>query len=76
VWPDVASRLAADPWVTEDRIRRSIAGLAADATVIKLGAVLAANLGHHREPPPTAEEVEEREGRRYIDGAYAEYVRH
>ena len=74
--PDVASRLAADPWVTEERIRRSIAGLRADATVIKLDAVLAANLAAHREPPPTAEECEERNGRRYIDGPYAEYIRH
>jgi hypothetical protein len=76
VWPDVAPRLAADPWVTEDRIRRSIAGLRADPTVIKLGAVLAANLGHHRQPPPTAEELEARRARRYIEGAYAEYIRH
>jgi hypothetical protein len=76
VWPDVAPRLTADPWVTADRICRWIAALAADPTVVNLGAVLAANLGHHRELPPTAEEVEEREGRRYIEGVCAEYIRH
>jgi hypothetical protein len=73
---DVAARLAADPWVTAERIEGWIDALRADPAIRNLPACLAANLAAHREPPPTAEECEERNGRRYIDGPYAEYIRH
>ena len=51
VFSDIAARLAADPWVTEQRIAAWRANLAANPRVKSLGAVLAANLRAHWEPP-------------------------
>ena len=54
VYPDVAARLVQDPWVTHQRADAWLRALQRDRSVRSLGAVLATNLRHHREPPPSA----------------------
>ena len=75
VFADVAEQLAADEWITEERIAGWYAELAeqkAAGRIGCIGAVLANNLRYHREPPRTAEERER--ARRRVPSAYEEFV--
>lgn len=71
VFPDVAPELAADPWVTPDRVERWRAALERNERIKSVGAVLTDNLRHHREPPGPKQDR-----RRYVDGQYADYIVH
>lgn len=67
----MAAHLVADPWVTLARVTRWRELLEGDATVKSVGAVLAANLRAHREPPSPRPSDDTR---RFIQGRYAEFV--
>ena len=76
VWEPEAHELAADPWVTVERVRRSEDELLAQESAgqrwrTSRQAVLVANLRAHREPP-----APESGGRRFVEGPYAEFIEH
>jgi hypothetical protein len=72
IWPEPAAILAADPWVTEDRVTRWAALLRADPAVRSLPAVLYSNLKQHHEPPPP----ENDDQNPFLGGPYADYIEH
>jgi len=73
MFPDKAAELAADPWVTEQRIGAWLDRLQADPSIRNLPAVLYSNLKHHREAPA---QRQARDSRRFIEGDFADYVQH
>lgn len=83
LWPVTAQELAGDPWVTVDRVQRTLADLvrqeeAGQTWRTSQAAVLAANLKAHREPPaiPLADVGNERNGQSFIEDEYAGYINH
>ncbi len=66
VFGDIADRLAADPWITVERIAAWVANLAANPRIKNLGAVLAANLRAHWDPPAAVAESNRTRNSKYI----------
>jgi hypothetical protein len=78
VYSHVARALAADPWITAERVEAWLQDLRDQnrrrpGTVRSVPAVLAANLKAHHDPPCQPEEPEN-DRRRYTSGRYAEYI--
>jgi len=78
IFDDKAAELAADPWITEERIKRWHDDLLrqqrAGIHIGSLAALLWSNLKHHREPPPSAEDRERQQRLAFIGGEYGDYV--
>ncbi|HFD40855.1 MAG TPA: hypothetical protein ENJ31_13515 [Anaerolineae bacterium] len=79
IWESTAEELAADPWITVDRIERALADLMAQERAgqtwrTNRQAVLISNLRAHREPPRRRPPEDDR--RRFVSGEYADIIEH
>jgi hypothetical protein len=92
IWPERACELAADPWVTEERVRLTVQHFQAKQRrgepvggrpIQDVAALAWDSLRNHREPPgedPGSDYwrqfVEENNRRRFIEGPYADSIQH
>lgn len=85
IWPEAARELAGDPWVTEERVRLTAAYFedkrrrgepVGGRPVANVAALVVGSLKSHREPPRDRVRCAERDRNRYIEGDYAEFIKH
>jgi len=83
IFGDKAAALAADPWVTEERVQAWYMQLANDKAIRSVPAVLYSNLKAHREPSQSTNDddyweklADEKRRRRYIEGQWADIIEH